>query len=92
MHAKQFFPKLSSPFIYLFIYLFGKQQDLSPTKINVPNHYFFFNLIFGTKNFSFFFSFFLDKKFGIFGFSKLDSTNFAIYFGEFLANIFISQI
>ncbi len=42
-------------------------------------------LFYFRHNFFHFFSFlFLDKKFGIFGFSRLDSTNFAIYiFGNF---------
>jgi hypothetical protein len=62
-------PKFSSPFIYLFIYLFifGKQQDLSRTKINVPNHYFIL-FYFRDNFFQFFFSFFWIKSLEFLGF------------------------
>jgi hypothetical protein len=78
--------------IYFFILFIRETTRFVPYKNQCSKPLFFILFYFrDKKNFSFF-SFFLDKKFGIFGFSKLDSTNFAIYFGEFLANIFISQI
>lgn len=82
--------------IYLFIYfIYSENNKICPLqKINAPNHYFYFILFYFRDNFFLFFFvlFFLDKKSGIFGFSRLDSNNFAIYIWEFLANIFISQI
>ncbi len=95
MHATLKFKKTNFSEIVLAIYLFilfiRKTTRFVPYKNQCSKPFYFLNFIFGTNFFSFF-SFFLDKKFGIFGFSKLDSTNFAIYFWEFLANIFISQI
>ncbi len=79
--------------IYLFILfiIYSENNKICPLQKSMFQTN-FFNFILGTTFFSFFFPFFLDKKFGIFGFSRLNSNTFAIYFWDFLANIFISQI